>query len=356
MEPIRVEREKLYEEVWAEPMSSLAKRYNVSDVALAKVCRKLSVPVPPRGYWARVRNGYKVTRPPLPKVNPGEQTSTSISPVLLRSRELPEAVQEQQTFEAAPENRISEALFSRKLHPLVQATKQSLAGRLEPSRKVVALDIRVSKSSRDRAFRILSALFYACEERGYSVRTDEQKGSLLVIKDEPIRFSLEEPSTKVAIPEAKRKGSWSPAFELEPTGKFVFRVQEWAEGVRKTWSDGARQSLEDQLNDLICGLVDISLIVRQKRLERERQQAIWAEQERERSLYALRKRQLDTDVQRYHEATRLREFAEQVRNQFSSEANQDLLHRWSEWVSRVADDVDPMGDGMESFFTRYKVE
>ena len=160
----------------------------------------------------------------------------------------------------------------------------------------------------------------------------------------------------MATPEAKRKGDWSPAFELEPTGKLVFRVQEWAEGVRKTWSDGARQSLEDQLNDLICGLVDISLIVRQKRLERERQQAIWAEQERERSLYALRKRQLDTDVQRHQEATRLREFSQQVRIRFSSEANQDLLDRWSEWVSRVADDVDPMGDGMESFFKRYKGE
>ena len=356
MEPIRVEREKLYEKVWAEPMSSLAKRYSISDVALAKVCRRLSVPVPPRGYWARIRNGYKVTRPPLPKANPGEQTSTTISPVLLRTRELPQAVQEQKAFEAAPENRISEAHFSRKLHPLVQATKQILTGRLEPSRKVVAIDMRVSKNSRDRAFRLLSALFYACEERGYSVRTDEQNGSLLVVKDEPLRFSLEEPSTKVAIPEAKRKDSWSPTYELEPTGRLVFRVQEWVEGVRKTWSDGARQSLEDQLNDLICGLVDISIIVRQKRLEREHQQAVRAEQERQRFLYAERKRQLDTDVQRYQEATRLREFVEQVRNRFATEGNQALLHCWSEWVSRVADHLDPMGAGMEAFLKPYKLE
>ena len=47
------EREKLYEEVWKEPVIVVAKRYGVSEVALAKACRKLAVPLPPRGYWAR---------------------------------------------------------------------------------------------------------------------------------------------------------------------------------------------------------------------------------------------------------------------------------------------------------------
>ena len=35
------------------PMRTPAKDYGVSDVALAKTCRKLLVPVPGRGYWAR---------------------------------------------------------------------------------------------------------------------------------------------------------------------------------------------------------------------------------------------------------------------------------------------------------------
>ncbi len=33
------EREKLYEEVWAEPVKIVAQSYGVSDVALAKTCR-----------------------------------------------------------------------------------------------------------------------------------------------------------------------------------------------------------------------------------------------------------------------------------------------------------------------------
>jgi len=42
------EREKLYQEVWEEPVLVVAKRYGVSDVALAKACRRLAVPLPPR--------------------------------------------------------------------------------------------------------------------------------------------------------------------------------------------------------------------------------------------------------------------------------------------------------------------
>jgi hypothetical protein len=59
MQSIKVHREILYKEVWAEPMSKLAVRYNVSDVALAKVCRKLQVPIPPRGYWVEFSMGRK---------------------------------------------------------------------------------------------------------------------------------------------------------------------------------------------------------------------------------------------------------------------------------------------------------
>jgi len=61
------QREKLYDEVWKEPVLVVAKRYGVSEVALAKACRKLAVPVPPRGYWTRVRAGWKpLPSPPLP--------------------------------------------------------------------------------------------------------------------------------------------------------------------------------------------------------------------------------------------------------------------------------------------------
>ncbi len=61
-----VTREKLYKEVWAEPMTEVAKRYEVSSSFLARVCERMNVPRPPRGHWAKLRNGVKVDQPPLP--------------------------------------------------------------------------------------------------------------------------------------------------------------------------------------------------------------------------------------------------------------------------------------------------
>ena len=76
------EREKLYDEVWKEPVLVVAKRYGISNVALAKTCRDLAVPLPPRGYWARIRAGRKPPpRPPLPpyESSPGNQTTRRVS-------------------------------------------------------------------------------------------------------------------------------------------------------------------------------------------------------------------------------------------------------------------------------------
>jgi hypothetical protein len=66
----RYDRQALYEQVWAEPVQNVAKSYGVSGVRLGRVCRRLNVPVPPRGYSARVRHGHLAKKPTLPKFRP----------------------------------------------------------------------------------------------------------------------------------------------------------------------------------------------------------------------------------------------------------------------------------------------
>lgn len=60
------EREKLYEEIWSEPVSKVSKRYQISDVGLRKICVNLDIPVPPIGYWAKLAAGKTVKKPSLP--------------------------------------------------------------------------------------------------------------------------------------------------------------------------------------------------------------------------------------------------------------------------------------------------
>jgi hypothetical protein len=51
--------------VWDEPLVKLAKRYRISDVRVGKVCRRLQIPLPGRGYWAKRKTGKPVVQPPL---------------------------------------------------------------------------------------------------------------------------------------------------------------------------------------------------------------------------------------------------------------------------------------------------
>jgi hypothetical protein len=55
----RYTREQLYDLVWSEPMQRLAKQIGISDVAIAKHCRKLGVPVAERGYWNKLQVGSR---------------------------------------------------------------------------------------------------------------------------------------------------------------------------------------------------------------------------------------------------------------------------------------------------------
>lgn len=65
----RYDRDRLYEGVWTSPMRTLARQYGVSDSALRKICCRLAVPIPPRGYWNKVAAGKQVIpRPQLPPV------------------------------------------------------------------------------------------------------------------------------------------------------------------------------------------------------------------------------------------------------------------------------------------------
>lgn len=65
---LELSRTDLYERVWAQPVAQLAPAWGISDVGLAKACRRLQVPLPPRGYWAKVRAGKRPRRTRLPRL------------------------------------------------------------------------------------------------------------------------------------------------------------------------------------------------------------------------------------------------------------------------------------------------
>jgi hypothetical protein len=74
---ITFQRDQLYDEIWSVPILQLAKQYGLSDVGLAKICTKMKIPRPPRGYWAKRSYGQPTTKPilrPAPADIPTEIT------------------------------------------------------------------------------------------------------------------------------------------------------------------------------------------------------------------------------------------------------------------------------------------
>ena len=63
-------------------MSRQAAQYGLSGNGLAKICRRLDVPYPARGYWARKEAGKKVNQAALPAIRPGTRAQVTIAPRL----------------------------------------------------------------------------------------------------------------------------------------------------------------------------------------------------------------------------------------------------------------------------------
>lgn len=64
-------RQELLDLVWSAPTSTVAKQLGISDVGLAKACRRADLLLPPRGYWAKLAAGKQVRKPRMPARGPG---------------------------------------------------------------------------------------------------------------------------------------------------------------------------------------------------------------------------------------------------------------------------------------------
>jgi integrase len=64
--PISLSREELYRRVWSNPVGSVAREFGISGRGLAKICARFEIPVPPRGYWAKIAAGKRAPEILLP--------------------------------------------------------------------------------------------------------------------------------------------------------------------------------------------------------------------------------------------------------------------------------------------------
>jgi len=164
MSSVAVEREALYWQVWSIPGARLALLYGISDVGLAKACKRYDIPRPPRGYWARLAAGQQVPKTPLPKTRQPDET-VYIKGWHMADETIKRLIKEKASGPAAAKT------IGGELHPLAAAAKAELLVAKPDHEGLVAAattgpDIRVSPAAIGRSVAVLDALLKRWELRG----------------------------------------------------------------------------------------------------------------------------------------------------------------------------------------------
>ena len=74
----KISRDELYELVWSKPVSKILIDYPFTPSKFKKICNDYKIPLPPNGYWQKLRHNKKVFKTPLPEIeNKSEKISLS---------------------------------------------------------------------------------------------------------------------------------------------------------------------------------------------------------------------------------------------------------------------------------------
>ncbi len=361
-------RQELYEKVWQFPLRKLAAQYGMSDVGLAKVCRKLEIPLPGTGHWTKITCGHTVVRPSLPEM--------ANLPVLVRKiREPQTLLLTEDTPELERIDRVAAATIpavtkSMLAHPLVEKAKLALTdsrtsnrGTLWASRELGWLDLRVTKNCLARALRIMAAIIHMLEREGFGLVVEKNKSesTSATVYGETIRFGLIERSRQ-ARPSPKSNPSSTSSYNpirLEPTG--VLSIEIWnyyGGGLQKTWRDRESARLEEQLSKCVAGMMRNALkeraerdkqereeLAREKRIDEVRTQLRLIEKEEKKI------KTLEHEAIRWHRAKRIRAYIKAVRHDALRKAdseNRAAVLEWVRWAEQHADRIDPLKPSLPS--------
>jgi hypothetical protein len=374
-DPREVSREELYRQVWQTPMSRLALEYGISGNGLAKICDRLKVPYPKRGYWARKAAGQKVITFRLPPGDEGTPQSVTITPTPPppQPQKLPDEVQIKSEAARAEATTISVSDRLLRPHPIIarwlaEHDRKKREARLErdPWRKNLLKPTEWSESDR-RRHRILDALFKGMERQGARVQEDDRHQLFFEVNGEKIEFQIREKQKQTRRPLNEDEQRWrTPGDsdwrrELQPTGKLVFSIKTYLPAnLRREWLETDKASMESLLPDIIAILVAVGplLVERRKQREEEERQRRIAEQKRyeeqqQRKLDDNRwRRFVELAVQR-REAETARQLLEALKSldvNLQNEIAGNSIADWIAWAERRLLRSDPLNHGVGAIF------
>lgn len=182
--------------------------------------------------------------------------------------------------------------------------------------------VEVSSKGVERVAAFLDSLARLLDSKGIPVQATDE-GVTIKRAGDAITFSLKEktrrqkhePTIQELEAEAKRERRrqqhWAgtrhgidlgsifdrsyPEFDTIHTGAFVFEIEGYDPGIRRSWADGKTQTVETLVNSIVDGVETILVFRRAERQRREEQERKWNELCRRRD---LAKRRIERERQR----------------------------------------------------------
>lgn len=393
-----MKRSELYEKVWAVPMTRLAKELGVSDVGIAKACRRNAVPTPPRGYWAKLDAGKQVDKPPLPQ--PETDTEVKFAGIAPEIKAHQQKVRQQREVwlqEHAPEQQEVVTIKMLKsledAHALVKSTArlceripilQKRWDRRKPGDyeswsdedrppymdqgryrlfQKNCLNITASLSSIDWILTFHATLFAALERAGFKIafrdaetprNARESKPAAVTVSRKSECFELQfsegyrrVPLTAAEVAAYKKLKGYAPSrlYETAPSEKYTITFNGSEYRANKVWQ-ATRDGLEKRLAEIVTTVDELATLQPLFRKEREdaaaQAQRDAERRERARSISDGRADQLKrafamTEVQ--DRVNRLRSFLDSLEKR-ETEFQASYRERLKIWLTMVRSELE----------------
>jgi hypothetical protein len=352
---IKWDREKLYGQIWTRPLRTVAQEYGLSDVGLAKVCKKLLIPRPGPGYWRRKECGFKVNRVPLP---PAKGILAAISHLPDRQTKKPKPLSEELIpLKKAPAD-------SGPIHPVIKQTERAFAngrlgqfGRIEADWQLPHLDLRVTKAGMERALKFMDLLVKLLEANDMTVTPGSgREPAVIRVDGEQIRVVLKEDvrgrRRELTRDEKRNQEKWPSSSQkdfvwtYDATNRLSFEIESYTDSQRR-WADTKHRKIEEDVEQIARSILATAAFEKRRLVEREAerrqserlQQLRYAEQQR---IARLRK-----NAVAWEDAQRIRAYLTAVEDKAASREGglkgDKVTSRFLKWAHSYADSLDPTG-------------
>jgi hypothetical protein len=352
---MQISRRDLYNRLWSTPMIKLARDLDISDVGLAKACRRHNIPRPPRGYWAKLAAGKASPRPGLP---PAKIDTVEFDAARHRMPTPPKV-----EVDVASIN-VAVAFSGEDLAGIAAATYERLSNAKPSTDGFVScgssrvLSCSLSPATVERACRILNAVERALPSVGARFAHDQEKKRVDIdISGERMVISIAEDYTRTETVKVDPKYSWMKTrlFAYHFTGDLRLTISGDFSG-RKSWGDGKRSRLEQKLESFLVGLATGAQAIAQLRTDREEQRRRWEEQAREAEIARERQRRLRSfadhlhkEAVAWHRYCDVKAYVDHLQSQLAvSEALPEHSREWLRLAVHLARLTDPTKARLEA--------